>query len=50
MIEEYWIEYYDDRNYRHFTKYYVSQREVDQMAKNLEDQGYKDITIHKFRY
>lgn len=50
MTEEYWIEYFDNRNYRHFTKYYTTEREVEQMAKNLEEQGYRDITINTFRY
>ena len=50
MIEEYYVSYYDHRNQYHSTKYYMSLKEVEQVTKNLEAQGYNRVTINKFRY
>lgn len=50
MTEEYWIDYYDDNNKRHFTKYYSDYNDVKVFRDALERQGYKDIKIHTFRY
>lgn len=50
MTEEYYVSYYDYRNQYHSTIYYMSEKEVEQVAKNLEEQGYRDVTIHIFRY
>jgi hypothetical protein len=50
MTEEYWIEYYDDRNRRYNTTYYVTQRQAEVIMNNLEEQGYHDVTLHIFRY
>lgn len=50
MIEEYWIESYDEKNRRHHSVYYATKAEAEQVAKNLEEQGHHDIEIHIFRY
>jgi hypothetical protein len=50
MIEECWIEYEDILGRRYYTKYYITEEEAEQNAKNLKEQGYKNISIHTFRY
>ena len=50
MIEEYYIEYYSPNGHRHYTVYYSDRKEVETIAKNLEEQGYQDIKIQVFRY
>ena len=50
MIEEYYLSYYDQRGRRHVSVYYTRIEEAEQHAKNLEEQGYRDIKIEKYRY
>lgn len=50
MTEEYYIEYYSPNGHRHYTVYYATRKEVEIVAKNLEEQGYKDVSIKTFRY
>lgn len=50
MTEEYYVSYYDSKDKYHSTTYYMSLREVEQVAKNLAEQGYKNIKVNTFRY
>lgn len=50
MTEEYYVSYYDDKDRYHFTVYYVTLKEAEQVKQNLEGQGYNRVTINKFRY
>lgn len=50
MTEEYYVSYYDSKDKYHYTIYYASRKEVEQVAKNLEEQGYKNIKVNTFRY
>ena len=47
---EYYIEYYDPKGRRGYTKYYIDKREADNKADGLRAQGYTEVNIVEFRY
>lgn len=50
MTEEYYIEYYDPKGRRGFTKYYLNKMDADNKADDLKDKGYTDVRVMTFRY
>lgn len=47
---EYYIEYYDPKGRRGYTKYYIDKREADNKADDLRAQGYTEVNVIEFRY
>lgn len=50
MNEDYYIEYYDQNNRRHYTKYYPDRKEAEAKAEEIKSQGNKEVKIITFRY
>ena len=50
MNEEYYLEYFDERNRRHFTRYYSQEKEAKELKNALEDKGYSDVKIIRVLY
>ena len=50
MKEEYYIEYYDPKGRRGFTKYYTNKFEADEKAEDLKYKGYDEVKVVTFRY
>ncbi len=49
-MEEYYIEYYDPKGRRGYTRYYLDKQEAGNKAEDLESQGCTEVTIVTFRY
>lgn len=47
---EYYVEYYDPKGRRGYTKYYIDKREADNKADDLRVQGYTEVNVIEFRY
>lgn len=47
---EYYVEYYDPKGRRGYTKYYIDKREADNKADDLRAQGYTEVKTIEFRY
>lgn len=47
---EFYVEYYDLKGKRGFTKYFLTLKEANEAADNLKDQGFKDIKVVNYRY
>lgn len=50
MPTEYYLEYYDPKGRRGFTKYYLTKQEAEDKKDRLENQGFQDVKIITFRY
>lgn len=50
MTEEYYIEYYDNKGRRGYTKYYLTESEAKLKADDLIDNGFEEVTIVTVRY
>lgn len=50
MNEQYYVEYYDPKGRRGYTKYYSNKLDADNKADELKRQGYVDISVITFRY
>ena len=50
MKEEYYVEYYDLKGRRGFTKYYINKIDADGKAEDLKLKGFKDVKVITFRY
>lgn len=47
---EYYIEYYDPKGRRGYTKYYINKQDADNKADDLIEQGYTEVKTIEFRY
>lgn len=50
MIVEYYVEYYDPKGRRGFTQYYLTEKEANDKAERLKEQGYNNISVIPFKY
>lgn len=50
MNEEYYIEYYDPKGRRGFTKYFQNKADAEFIKDGLKRNGYTEVKIITFRY
>lgn len=50
MNEEWYVEYYDPKGRRGYTRYYLVKHEADEKAEDLKEKGFTGVKVITFRY